>query len=267
MKYIKNYLKNITQVIFDKIDRVGEKVINNHLQREISDEVYIEENEPEEDIKRERPHLMTSSSVPEDWKEMVISEEELSLYEGTDYIWVECEVECGSPGYFEYKETSLEKKLRRIERKVESLADKLTELANEMHWEKDIRSMGFSGLSRRVNELENALNSHAMSQNGFNEGLNDWINEQNDLSNDLSRLHNQNQVFKDELNNNLNHFSKKINKSLLSFYKLKSNDSVPRKEYINKYKILDAKLDSTREHLLDKIHWATNLNGQPRRKK
>ena len=224
-------------------------------------------NEPEEDIKREGPHLMTSSSVPEDWKEMVISEEELSLYEGTDYIWAECEVECGSPGYFVYKETTLEKKLRRIEKKVESLADKLTELANEMHWEKDIRSMGFSGLSRRVNELENALNSHAMSQNGFNEDLNDWINEQNDLSNylsnDFSRLNNQNQAFKGQLNNNLNRFSKK----LTDFYKLKSNDSVPRRESTNQYKYLDAKLDSTREYLLDKIHWSTNLNGQPRRKK
>tara|TARA_A100001037_G_C15099039_1_gene612989 strand:- start:302 stop:1063 length:762 start_codon:yes stop_codon:yes gene_type:complete len=253
MKYLKNYLKNITQVI------------NNHLRHEISDEVYIEENEPsaedmkmhlnepEEDTKRERAHLMTSSNVPEIWKEMAIREEELSLYKGTDYIWVEC----GSTGYFQYKETTLEKKLR----------NEIKKLRNEMHWEKDIRSMGFSGLSRRVNELENALNSHAMSQNGFNEDLNDWINEQNDLSNDISRLHNQNQVFKDQLNNNLNHFSKKMNKSLTDLYKLKSNDSVPRREYTNKYKILDAKLDSTREYLLDKIHWATNLNGQPRRKK
>lgn len=263
MKYIKKYLKNITLVI------------NNYLQHEISDEVYIEENEPsaenmkmhlnepEKDIKRERAHLMTSSNVPEIWKEMAILEEELSLYEGTDYIWVECV----SPGYFQYKETTLEKKVRRIERKQDSLEDRLIELSSEIHWEKDIRSMGFSGLSRRVNELENAQNSYAMSQNGLNEDLNDRINEQNDLSNEISILHNQKQAFEDQLNNNLNRISRKINESVADFYRLKSNDSVPRRESTNKYKILDAKLDSSREHLLDKIHWATNLNGQPRRKK
>ena len=47
MKYIKKYLKNITLVI------------NNYLQHEISDEVYIEENEPSaENMKMQRTLLL-----------------------------------------------------------------------------------------------------------------------------------------------------------------------------------------------------------------